>query len=205
MIRGDSFDGIDRARIGSSLRLPRIASEGLRNTFDRGYSEITFAQIAATPAPRSHHSTKEYHLSSADPNLVGLGKQLTIGRTNYERSRSTVQPGHGSDTSQGGAHHYARPAFRLPYQECLEPHHARHPDSQTTAARKALRRVSRGRKDVFGWEVFDQEMLGDVGLRHRNHNCSIQLKLMFGDKDSDAKASPYYASGSRKMIQPRAR
>ncbi len=59
-------------------------SEGLMNTFDRGYSEITFAQIAATTGAREAIIHKEFHLSSADPNLVGVDKVVTIGRTNYD-------------------------------------------------------------------------------------------------------------------------
>ncbi|HAG20934.1 MAG TPA: aspartate kinase, partial [Pseudomonas sp.] len=46
-------------------------AEGLMNTYDRGYSEITFAQIAAATGAHEAIIHKEFHLSSADPNLVG--------------------------------------------------------------------------------------------------------------------------------------
>ena len=54
------------------------------NTFDRGYSEITFAEIAASTGAREAVIHKEYHLSSADPTKVGVDKVVTIGRTNYD-------------------------------------------------------------------------------------------------------------------------
>ncbi|PHP65596.1 aspartate kinase [Zhengella mangrovi] len=58
--------------------------EGLMSEFDRGYSEVTFATIAAQTAAREAIIHKEFHLSSADPKLVGAGKVRKIGRTNYD-------------------------------------------------------------------------------------------------------------------------
>src|SRR5690606_14345472 len=46
-------------------------SEGLMASFDRGYSEMTFSRIAVLTGAREAIIHKEYHLSSADPRLVG--------------------------------------------------------------------------------------------------------------------------------------
>jgi len=80
----DSFAGIDLSKELVVATGYTHCSEGQMNTFDRGYSEITFAQIAATTSAREAVIHKEYHLSSADPNLVGLDNVVTIGRTNYD-------------------------------------------------------------------------------------------------------------------------
>ena len=59
-------------------------SEGLITQFDRGYSEMTFSRIAVLTGAREAVIHKEFHLSSADPRLVGEDNAVPIGRTNYD-------------------------------------------------------------------------------------------------------------------------
>ena len=59
-------------------------SEGLMREFDRGYSEVTFARIAAYTQAREAIIHKEFHLSSADPKLVGADAVRKLGHTNYD-------------------------------------------------------------------------------------------------------------------------
>ncbi|MCO6062790.1 aspartate kinase, partial [Pseudomonas sp. MOB-449] len=49
-----------------------------------GYLDVTIAEQAAATGAREAIIHKEFHLSSADPNLVGVDKVVTIGRTNYD-------------------------------------------------------------------------------------------------------------------------
>ena len=58
--------------------------EGLMQEFDRGYSEVTFSRLAALTGAREAIIHKEFHLSSADPKMVGADKVRKIGRTNYD-------------------------------------------------------------------------------------------------------------------------
>ena len=58
--------------------------EGLMREFDRGYSEVTFSRLAALTGAREAIIHKEFHLSSADPELVGADAVRKIGRTNYD-------------------------------------------------------------------------------------------------------------------------
>ncbi len=58
--------------------------EGLMKAYDRGYSEVTFARIAAQTGAREAIIHKEFHLSSADPKIVGEDKVVRIGRTNFD-------------------------------------------------------------------------------------------------------------------------
>lgn len=58
--------------------------EGLMKEFDRGYSEVTFAALAALSQAGEAIIHKEFHLSSADPRLVGAENVRKIGRTNYD-------------------------------------------------------------------------------------------------------------------------
>ncbi|MEX2536223.1 MAG: hypothetical protein WD273_11570, partial [Trueperaceae bacterium] len=81
---GDALKEVDLSR-----ELPIVTGyaqcrEGLMREFDRGYSEVTFATIAALTGAREAIIHKEFHLSSADPRLVGPENVRKIGRTNYD-------------------------------------------------------------------------------------------------------------------------
>ena len=56
---------------------------GMVRRYARGYSEMTFSRIAVLTGARQAIIHKEFHLSSADPKLVGE-RARKIGRTNYD-------------------------------------------------------------------------------------------------------------------------
>ncbi len=58
--------------------------EGLMKTYDRGYSEMTFSRIAVLTKASSAVIHKEYHLSSADPRIVGPERVQPMGLSNYD-------------------------------------------------------------------------------------------------------------------------
>ncbi|QPM91073.1 aspartate kinase [Pseudooceanicola algae] len=58
--------------------------EGLMREFDRGYSEVTFSNIAGETGAAEAIIHKEFHLSSADPKLVGEDAVRKLGHTNYD-------------------------------------------------------------------------------------------------------------------------
>lgn len=59
-------------------------TEGIMREFDRGYSEVTFSKIAGLLKPQEAIIHKEYHLSTADPGLVGVDNVKPVGNTNYD-------------------------------------------------------------------------------------------------------------------------
>ena len=59
-------------------------TEGIMREFDRGYSEVTFSKIAAFLNPQEAVIHKEYHLSTADPAIVGEDNCIPVGDTNYD-------------------------------------------------------------------------------------------------------------------------
>lgn len=59
-------------------------TEGIMREFDRGYSEVTFSKIAEILKPAEAIIHKEYHLSTADPGLVGVENVQPVGYTNYD-------------------------------------------------------------------------------------------------------------------------
>src|SRR5690606_33747224 len=85
----DQSEGLDEvirrrfAEIDFANELPIVTGythcrEGLMASFDRGYSEMTFSRIAVITQAREAIIHKEYHLSSADPRLVGDTKAVPI-------------------------------------------------------------------------------------------------------------------------------
>jgi len=58
-------------------------TEGIMRAFDRGYSEVTFCKIAVEVKADEAIIHKEFHLSSADPKIVGINKSVPVGHTNF--------------------------------------------------------------------------------------------------------------------------
>lgn len=203
MIR-QSFEGIDFARELVVAPGYTHCSEGLMNTFDRGYSEITFAQIAAATGAREAIIHKEFHLSSADPNLVGANKVVTIGRTNYDVADQLSNLGMEAIHPRA-ARTLRRAGVELRIKNAFEPDHDGTLISQDYCSEKPCVEIIAGRRDVFGIEVFDQEMLGDIGHDVEISSLLKQLKLYILNKDSDANSITYYVCGSRKLINRAAR
>ena len=79
-----SFTAIDFANTICVATGYTKGTEGIMREFDRGYSEVTFSKIAVAVRPQEAIIHKEYHLSSADPNLVGVDQCRPIGFTNYD-------------------------------------------------------------------------------------------------------------------------
>jgi len=79
-----SFKNIDFANNICIVTGYAKGTEGIMREFDRGYSEVTFSKIAEALKPQEAIIHKEYHLSTADPGLVGLENCIPVGYTNYD-------------------------------------------------------------------------------------------------------------------------
>lgn len=80
----DAFKDIDLATCVCIVTGYAKGKEGIMREFDRGYSEVTFSKIAEILKPGEAIIHKEYHLSTADPGLVGLDNVKPVGATNYD-------------------------------------------------------------------------------------------------------------------------
>ena len=85
-----SLSGIDLSRELPIVTGYAQCKEGLISQFDRGYSEITFSQIAVVSGASEAIIHKEYHLSSADPRIVGEDEDCPIGRPRWRSLRSVL-------------------------------------------------------------------------------------------------------------------
>ena len=178
--------------------------EGLMKTFDRGYSEMTFSMIATVTGAEEAIIHKEYHLSSADPMLVGTDNVMTIGATNYDVADQLSNLGMEAIHPKA-AKGLRRQGVRLRIKNAFEPEHEGTTICQGYHSEVPRVEIIAGRKDVFGIEIFDQEMLGDAEYDIQISKLLAQLKLYVINKDADANSITYYVGGSRKMVNRAAR
>lgn len=177
----DAFETMDLAN-----ELPIVTGycqcqEGMVRTFDRGYSEMTFARLAVVSQAREAVIHKEFHLSSADPRMVGTEKVIPIGRTNYDVADQLANLG------MEAIHPRAAKGLRqlgipLRVKNTFEPEHAGTSITREYVSSQPRVEIIAGRKGVMAIEVFDQDMMGAnrydaviVGAVHR-HRARIITK-----------------------------
>ncbi len=172
-----------------------FCDEGLMKTFDRGYSEMTFSRIACLTSADKAIIHKEYHLSSADPCIVGVENVFPIGQTNFDVTDQLANLGmeaiHPSAAS--GLRQHKIP---LEIKNTFEPQHkgtliseAFHPEAQKIE-------IIGGKNKVFALQIFDQSMVGKV------ENVSYDFMGMITEegvhlvgKEMNANSITYYLSG----------
>lgn len=154
-----AFDEMDLER-----ELPVVTGycqckEGMVRTFDRGYSEMTFARLAVVSQASEAIIHKEFHLSSADPRMVGTEKVVPIGRTNYDVADQLANLG------MEAIHPRAAKGLRqlgiaLRVKNTFEPEHAGTLITREYVSSRPKVEIIAGRKGVMAIEVFDQDMMG---------------------------------------------
>lgn len=196
---GKAFEGVGIASEMVIATGYAHCEEGLMKTFDRGYSEMTFSMIATVTGAQEAIIHKEFHLSSADPMLVGQENVVTIGRTNYDVADQLSNLGMEAIHPKA-AKGLRRNGVKLRIKNAFEPEHEGTLISQEYHSEQPRVEIIAGRKDVFGIEIFDQEMLGDAGYDIEISRLLSELRLYVVNKDADANSITYYVSGSRKMV-----
>ncbi len=173
--------------------------EGLMSTFDRGYSEMTFSRLACVSQAEEAIIHKEYHLSSADPRMVGEDRVYPIGRTNYDVADQL------SNLGMEAIHPKAAKGLRksgvnLRIKNAFEPTHPGTLITLDYCSPVPCVEMIAGRESLTGIEVFDQEMLGSMQYERTLGALLDELKLTVVSRDSDANSLTYFVDGSRKKV-----
>lgn len=176
-------------------------SEGLMATFDRGYSEMTFSRLAVMSKADEAIIHKEYHLSSADPRLVGADKVVPIGRTNYDVADQLANLG------MEAIHPRAAKGLRqdnipLRVKNTFEPEHSGTLiDGEYTSERPCVEIIA-GRKQVYALEVFDQDMVGSLWDYEQKILSAIsRFKATVITKDINANTITHYLGTNLKTVK----
>lgn len=174
---------------------------GLMKTFNRGYSEMTFSRIAVVTSAKEAIIHKEFHLSSADPKLVGTANAVPIGRTNYDVADQLANLG------MEAIHPKAAKGLRqqkipLRVKNTFEPEH--NGTLITTDYVSDIPRVEiiAGSKGVYSIELFDQNMAGNIIEFDRQILSIIQrFNANIISKDINANTITHYLSANLKTIK----
>lgn len=158
----DAFSAVDLAGCICIVTGYAKGTEGIMREFDRGYSEVTFSKIAEILKPEEAVIHKEYHLSTADPALVGLDNCKPVGYTNYDIAdqladvgMEAIHPKASKPLEMNG--------INLRIKNTFEP---AHPGTLITRAYvSASKRVEviTGMDKMMMIDVFDPLMVGNVG------------------------------------------
>ena len=157
----DAFKDIDLSKELPITTGYAHSETGLMSTFDRGYSEMTFSRIAVLTESREAVIHKEFHLSSADPRLVGESKAVPIGRTNYDVAdqlanlgMEAIHPKAAKGLRQSG--------ISLRVKNTFEPEHTGTLITGDYVSDAPCVEIIAGCRGVFAVELFDQDMAGDI-------------------------------------------
>lgn len=168
--------------------------EGLVKRYARGYTEITMSRIAVLTQPEEAVIHKEFHLSSADPKIVGAERSVPIGRTNYDVADQLANLG------MEAIHPSAASMLRkrnIP----LRVKHAFQPDHSGTLIDGRYRsdeprvEIVAGRRGVMAIEVFDQDMIGQqMTFETRFIEALKRFRVRSVGKDLNANSITHYVT-----------
>ncbi|HER10222.1 MAG TPA: aspartate kinase [Bacteroides sp.] len=156
-------------------------TEGIMREFDRGYSEVTFSKIAIEVGAAEAVIHKEYHLSSADPAIVGVEYSKPVGATNFNVADQLA------DIGMEAIHPKASKPLEVAgidirIKSTFEPGHPGTLISKDYKGDESRVEVISGTDRVVAFEVHDPFMVGQVGYDMnlmkvlQRHNISYILK-----------------------------
>jgi aspartate kinase len=177
----EAFADVDLGRCICIVTGYAKGTEGIMREFDRGYSEVTFSKIAEVLKPQEAIIHKEYHLSTADPALVGIENCKPVGYTNYDIAdqladvgMEAIHPKASKPLEINGIH--------LRIKNTFEP---AHPGTLITREYiSSLKRVEviTGIDKLLIIDIYDPLMVGNVGSDLQimqlfyKHNISYTFK-----------------------------
>jgi aspartate kinase len=143
--------------------------------FDRGYSEVTFSKIAVLLKPQEAIIHKEYHLSTADPALVGLDNCMPVGYTNYDIADQLA------DVGMEAIHPKAtKPleinGINLRLKNTFDPSHPGTLITREYISEQKRVEVITGTDKLLIIDVYDPLMVGNVG-------SDLQIMQIFYDNN----------------------
>ena len=195
-----AFVGLDCSSTISVVTGYTKGTEGIMREFDRGYSEVTFSKIAVEIKADEAVIHKEYHLSTADPMIVGIENSRPVGQTNYnvadqlaDIGMEAIHPRASKPLEVAG--------INIRIKNTFEPDHPGTLISREYVGEKSMVEIVTGTDKVVAIEVHDPYMVGHVGFDLdimrliQKYNISYILKatnansitMVIWEKDADEK------------------
>ncbi|MBB5635124.1 aspartate kinase [Pedobacter cryoconitis] len=160
-------------------------TEGIMREFDRGYSEVTFSKIAEFLKPAEAIIHKEYHLSTADPAIVGLENCTPVGFTNYDIADQLA------DVGMEAIHPKAsKPlevsGINLRIKNTFEPSHPGTLITREFVCEHKRVEVITGTDKLMMIDVYDPSMVGNVGSDLQIMQAFYDHKVSYTFKSTSA-------------------
>ncbi|WP_116652821.1 aspartate kinase [Pelagibacterium sediminicola] len=194
------FEQIDMSRELPIVTGYAQCTEQLIETYDRGYSEVTLSRVAVVTGAAEAIIHKEFHLSSADPRLVGADKVRVIGETNYDvadqlsnMGMEAIHPRAAKSLRQAG--------IPLRVTNAFEPEHPGTVIMSDLAPKRPGAEIVTGLNNVFALEFYDQDMVGVKGYDAGILAALTRHKVSIISKTSNANTITHYLKGSMKAIR----
>ena len=156
------FKGIDFSKTLCVATGYTKGTEGIMRAFDRGYSEVTFCKVAVEVKADEAIIHKEFHLSSADPKLVGTDKSIPVGKTNFiiadqlaDIGMEAIHPKASKPLEMAG--------INIRIKNTFEPEHPGTLISKDYISQEPKVEIVSGTDNVIAFEVHDPMMVGEVG------------------------------------------
>jgi aspartate kinase len=158
-----SFKGLDVKKQVVVVTGYTKGTEGIMREFDRGYSEVTFSKVAVELKATEAVIHKEFHLSSADPEIVGPANAVLVGMTNYDVADQLA------DVGMEAIHPKAAKPMELAgipirLKNTFEPDHPGTLITKSFVGKQARIEVIAGSPKVTAVEIHDPNMVGTVGF-----------------------------------------
>lgn len=159
----NAFKDIDFSKVLCVATGYTKGTEGIMRAFDRGYTEVTFSKIAVEVKANEAIIHKEYHLSSADPSIVGIDKAIPVGRTNY------IIADQLADIGMEAIHPKASKPLELAgidirIKNTFQPDHPGTLITKNFISPAAKVEIVSGSVKVLAIEIHDPMMVGEVGF-----------------------------------------
>jgi aspartate kinase len=173
-------------------------ADGLMKEFDRGYSEVTFSKIAALTGAAEAIIHKEFHLSSADPKLVGADAVVKLGHTNYDVAD------HLSNMGMEAIHPSAAKMLRqasipLRVTNAFEPQDPGTLIDDQPAETPRVEMVTG--LEIHALELFEQDMVGVKGYDSTILDILKRHNLRIVSKSTNANTVTHYVDAPLKSVR----
>jgi aspartate kinase len=179
------FSGIDFSKTLCIATGYTKGTEGIMRAFDRGYSEVTFSKIAIEVKADEAVIHKEYHLSSADPKIVGVENSIPVGNTNY------IIADQLADIGMEAIHPKAAKPLELAninirIKNTFQPEHPGTVISSDYISPEPRVEIVSGSRKVLAIEIHDPMMVGEVGFDGRIMQYFVKYNVSYILKSTNA-------------------
>jgi aspartate kinase len=160
-------------------------TEGIMREFDRGYSEVTFSKVAVAVQASEAIIHKEFHLSSADPRIVGHDKVSPVCNTNFDVADQLA------DVGMEAIHPRAAKPLELSgiplrVKNAFDPDHDGTLITRGYTCPESRIEVVTGTDKVSIVELYDTRMVAEVGSDYRAMGVLVELGISYISKATNA-------------------